>query len=192
MWPDSTRDTKGTMGCPSYPLYSRAGDEAPRTLVVGLGNPILSDDGVGIHVVRAVEARIADSRGPGPSSDVDFVEASVGGLRMLDVLAGYDRAIMVDAIQTRTGRPGEVYRLHASDLDASRHVGSTHDMSLTGALALGRRMGMVLPDDGNLVVLAVEAEDVLTFGEACTPRVAIAIPQVVQMVLDEVERQRVH
>jgi hydrogenase maturation protease len=161
-----------------------------KTLVVGLGNPILTDDGIGIHVVRTVESSIAGSRSPVDNSEVDFVEGSVGGLRLLDVLSGYDRVIMVDAIQTDGGRPGDVYRLHAGDLNASRHAGSTHDLTLPGALALGRRLGMDLPEDRHLIVLAIEAEDVLTFGESCTPSVAAAIPGVVQMVLDEIASTR--
>ena len=64
-------------------------------MVLGLGNPILSDDGVGIYVVRAVAAQCQ-------LDDVTFTEASVGGLRLLDVIAGYERVIVVDAIQTRT------------------------------------------------------------------------------------------
>jgi hydrogenase maturation protease len=67
-----------------------------KTLVLGLGNPILTDDKVGIHVVRAAAGHCS------PANGVTFAEASVGGLRLLDLLAGYDRAVMVDAIQTRS------------------------------------------------------------------------------------------
>jgi hydrogenase maturation protease len=150
-----------------------------KTLVLGLGNPILTDDGVGIHVVRA-----AASRCP-PFNNVVFAEASVGGLRLLDLLAGYERVIMVDAIQTRGGEPGEIYRLGPGDLQASLHSGSTHDLSLPGALVLGRRLDMKLPDDKDLIILAVEVEDVLTFGETCTPAVARAIPHAVELILAE-------
>ena len=151
-----------------------------KTLVLGLGNPILTDDGVGIQVVRAAAARYA------PANGVTFAEASVGGLRLLDALTGYERVILVDAIQTRGGQPGNIYRLTASDLPASLHSGSTHDLSLPAALDLGRRLGMKLPGVENLTFLAVEVEDVLTFGESCTPAVAEAIPRVVQLVLDQV------
>lgn len=151
-----------------------------RTVIIGLGNPILTDDGVGIHVVRAVAAQCQ-------RDDVTFAEASVGGLRLLDVIAGYERVIMVDAIQTRDGKAGNLYRLHPSDLEASLHSGSMHDLSLPGALALGRGMGMVLPDDEAIVIIAIEAEDVLIFGEVCTPAVATAIPRAVEAVLAELE-----
>ena len=120
-----------------------------------------------------------------PANGVTFAEASVGGLRLLDLLAGYDRVILVDAIQTRGSRPGDVYRLGPDDLQASLHSGSTHDLSLPAALALGRGIGMALPKDEDIVILAVEVEDVLNFGETCTAAVEAAIPRVVQMVLEE-------
>ncbi len=153
-----------------------------KTLVLGLGNPILTDDGVGIHVLRVVVACCQ-------RDDVAFAEASVGGLRLLDLLVGYDRLILVDAIQTPGGQPGQVYRLHPGDLRASLHSGSTHDLTLAGALALGRGIGMALPEDAAITILAVEVEDVLTFGETCTPPVAAVIPRVAEMVLEEIQAQ---
>lgn len=149
-----------------------------RTLVLGMGNTILCDDGVGIHVVRAATERCQ-------RYDVDFGEASVGGLRLLDVIGGYERIIMVDAIQTPNGKPGDVYCLHPNDVRAPLHAGSTHDLSLPGALALGRGMGLTLPKDEDFVIIAIEAEDVLTFGEECTPTVEAAIPRAVEAVLAE-------
>ena len=153
-----------------------------KTLVLGLGNPILADDGVGIHIVRAAAAHCS------LLNDVTFAEASVGGLRLLDLLAGYDRVILVDAIQTRDGQPGEFYWLDPGDLGPSLHSGCTHDLSLPSALSLGRRLGMNLPGDRDLTLLAVEVEDVLTIGETCTPAVARAIPQAAEAMLAEVKR----
>jgi len=157
-----------------------------KTLVLGLGNTILSDDGVGIHVVRAVASRITHHAS---RLGVTFVEASVGGLRLLDCLTGYERVIMVDAIQTRDGEPGDIHRLHPNDLRASLHAGSTHDLSLPGALALGRGLGLTLPDDEAIAIVAIEVEDVLTFGEHCTPAVTAAIPRAVEAVLAELEAE---
>jgi hydrogenase maturation protease len=148
-----------------------------KTLIVGLGNPILTDDGVGIHVVREMAARqLPDG--------VTCAEASVGGLRLLEVIADYDRVTIVDAIQTPGGKPGAIYRLRPNDLRGSLHVGSTHDLSLSDALTLGRAMGMKLPDDETIIILAIEVEDVLTFGEECTPVVAAAVPQATQRVVE--------
>jgi hydrogenase maturation protease len=150
-----------------------------KTLVLGLGNTILTDDGVGIHVVRAAATQCS------PMNGVTFALASVGGLRLLDVLAGYDQVVLVDAIQTQGGKPGEVYCLRPGELLQSLHSGSTHDLSLPGALALGRGMGMDLPNDEAISILAVEVEEVHTFGETCTPAVMAAIPGAVEVVLAE-------
>jgi hydrogenase maturation protease len=147
-------------------------------LVVGLGNPILTDDGIGIYAVRKLAECCR-------REDVDIAEASVGGLRLLDTLRGYEHVILVDAIQTRDGTPGDIHRLQPDDLRVSLHSGSTHDLSLPGALAFGRGLGMTLPEDDHLTILAVEVEDVLTFGEECTAEVTACIPRVVAAVLRE-------
>lgn len=151
-----------------------------KTLVLGMGNTILRDDGIGIHVVREAAER---SR----QENVDFSEASVGGLRILDVIQGYERVVMVDAIQTRHGQPGDIYRLYPQDLKVSLHAGSSHDVSLPAALALGRGMGWSLPDDGDFVIIAIEVEDPFTFGDTCTPAVAKAVPRAVDAVLAELK-----
>ena len=153
-------------------------ETAIKTLVLGLGNPILTDDGVGIHVVRAAAK-------PCSQSDVACTEASVGGLRLLEIISGYERVIIVDAIRTADGQPGDIYQLHPNDLRVSLHAGSTHDLSFPNALALGRSLSMPLPQDKDITILAVEVEDVTTFGETCTPHVEAAIPRLTQMVLDQ-------
>jgi len=166
-------------GCPQVEPDSLSEERSIlRTLVVGLGNPILTDDGVGICVVRELASRP-------PLPNVDLAEACVGGLRLLDILAGYERVILVDAIQTRGGTPGDIYRLHPTDLKVSLHAGSTHDLSLPGALAFGRGIGLTLPDDQNLTIIAIEVEDVLTFCEECTCAVRESVPGAVEVVVAE-------
>jgi hydrogenase maturation protease len=150
-----------------------------KTLVLGLGNPILTDDGVGIQVVKEAAIRCQ-------ACDVTFAQASLGGLRLLDALTGYDRVILVDAILTVDGKPGDIYRLGPGDVQASLHSDSTHDMSLPCALALGRKLGIKLPEDDAFTIIAVEAQDVLNFGETPTLAVAAALPAAVEMVLDTV------
>ena len=154
------------------------GAERPRTIVVGLGNPILTDDGIGPKVAQAVEKALQGRH------DVTVVEASVGGLELMELLVGYDRAVLIDAIMTCTGRCGDIYRLSLDQIEGAlptQNTASAHDMNLNTALRLGRALGLSLPQE--VVVLAVEAGDVATFGEACTPPVQAAIPRVVDIVL---------
>jgi hydrogenase maturation protease len=150
-----------------------------KILVLGLGNPILRDDGVGIAVARAVAGCL---KPPAPGDTVVVAEASVGGLRLLDWLAGYDRAVLIDAIQTAAGVPGAVYRLDSSQFAACRHASSSHDADLATALEIGRQLGLPLPAE--IQVIAVEAADVTTFGEDLTLAVAAAIPIAVEAVLN--------
>ena len=149
-----------------------------KTVVLGLGNPILTDDGVGIEVVRALQPRVDDPQ-------VTLHESSLGGLNLLDILVGYDRAIIVDAIQTRLGTTGDVYRLRADDFEPCLHVSCAHDLDFATALELGRKVGLRLP--GDITIVAVEVQDVITFGEKCTPEVQVAISTAVDMVLRELE-----
>ncbi len=157
------------------------------TLVLGLGNPILTDDGVGIQVVREVQSHLASSGEAGQGCV--FAEASVGGLRLLELLAGHGRAVLVDAIQRSGGKPGDICRLKIGDLRSSLHSGSTHDMTFAEALTFGRLLGMELPDDDAIDIVAIQVCDVLTFGEGCTSTVEEAIPQAVACVMGILREQ---
>jgi len=144
-----------------------------RTVVVGLGNPLLSDDGVGVLAARLLAERLV-------GAPVSIEESSWGGMRFLDLLAGFERAIIIDAIQWRRGPVGTVYRLSPDEAVPTVRAVSFHDISLGTALALGTRLGIPLPAE--IVFLAVEAGDILTVSEACSPEVSAALPEVVRRV----------
>lgn len=148
-----------------------------KTLVLGLGNAIVSDDAVGPRVARELERALFDS-------EVVVMEAGVGGLGIVDLIAGFDRVIIIDAIQTRYGLPGHIYKLDARAFLSSRHTGSAHDVDFATALALAERLGMPLPRE--IIVFAVEATDVTTFSEQCTPEVERAIPECVDLIMHEI------
>ena len=150
------------------------------TLVLGMGNPILSDDGVGLLVAdRLRESSLPDS--------VEVVQSEVGGLRLLELVRGFTRVIIIDALRSpaETGRhPGEVYRYEAKDFKGGHRYGSAHSIGLDTALELGHKLGYDMPED--VTVFAIEAEDVETFGEELSPPVAEAAERVITMVREEV------
>jgi len=146
-----------------------------KTLVLGLGNPILTDDGVGIRVAKELEHRL--------DHEVTVLETSLAGLDVLDLLAGYDRAIIIDAIQTVGGRAGEIYQLDREAFAATRHAASVHDVNFATALELGKKLGLALPS--RIEIFAIEAADTSRFSEECTPKVTEAIPLCVEMIIDE-------
>ncbi len=104
----------------------------------------------------------------------------------MERMAGFDRAIVIDAIQTGVG-PGTIHRLHPTSIPTQRSA-SAHDVNLPTALALGREAGLHLPNDEDILLVAVEAQDILTFGENCTPAVQAAIAPAVRQVLALLER----
>lgn len=165
---------RSSAGPRPWPGAAVTATERPeRIVVVGLGNPLLSDDGVGVHAARLLAERLA-------GAPVDVLQSSWGGMRFIDLLAGYDRAIIVDAIEWRRGPPGTVYRLTADEAIPTLRAVSYHDLSLGSALALGRALDIPLPAE--TVFFAVEAEVTRTFGETLTPAVEAALPEIVRRV----------
>ena len=166
---------------PSYqvaPLRScgapARGRRPRRTLVLGMGNPILSDDAIGILLASTLKPQL--ERIPG----VDVVEeCCVGGLNLLDMLEGYDRLIALDSIKTIGGVPGTWYAFDATALRETMNLRNVHDANFATTLALGRHMGMHLPDDRGCHVVAVEIADNMTFSEELTPELQAALPRIV-------------
>ena len=148
----------------------------PKILILGLGNPILSDDGAGCRTAAALKEKI---KTPG----IDIIEAGIAGLDVLDLLNGYDRAIIIDAIQTEKGQAGKIYRFGPGALADTRHTGNPHDTNIVTALELGIKLNLKMPDE--IVIFAIEAKDVTTFSEECTLPVRKAIPECVEMVMRE-------
>lgn len=155
---------------------------AQPNLVVGLGNEIARDDGVGILAARRLERLLAHR------DDVDVVALPWAGFALLDVLAGRRRAALVDCLCSGEHPPGTVVRLDEHDFRGSVRLNSFHDVNFPTALALGRRMGFSLP--GEIAIWAVEAAVVDEFGEGLSPPVAAAVDQVVGQVLRFMESQR--
>jgi hydrogenase maturation protease len=160
-------------------------DPQPRTVVIGLGNPLLGDDGVGWRVADEVEALLhADRAIPPGRPGVEIERLGVGGLRLMECLTGYEAAILVDAAEF-PGRPaGEVRSCSFEDLAefAAGHLDSAHDASLRTALALGRRLGAALP--ASIYAVTVQAHLTDEFSESLSPEVAAAIPAAAGAVID--------
>ncbi len=156
-----------------------------RTIVVGMGNTLLGDDGVGWRVADEVESWLAAERESGrPFDGVEVERLGVGGLRLMESLTGFDSAILVDAAEF-PGRPaGEVRLCSLDDLQdyAAGHLDSSHDASLRTALKLGRSLGAALP--ANIQTITVQACRTEVFGEQLSPEVAAAVPAAAQAVMD--------
>lgn len=148
-----------------------------KTLILGIGNTAITDDGVGCKVAQRLQRRL---RG---RSDITVKETAISGLSLLDEITGYERLIIIDAIQTRGGKPGDIYKLSPSDFKTGR-MAIIHDLGLVSTLELGRKLEMDMPRE--VVIFAIEAKEMATFSEKLSPEVEKAVPQAVEVVLKEV------
>jgi len=149
------------------------------TLILGIGNPILGDDGVGFHVAKELERLIKDDT-------MDIGDASTGGLNLLDIIMGYEKVVIIDAIKTEGGEPGEIYRLRPEDFSKSVHLAtSMHDLNFPTVIEIGNKL---MPEEmpREIVIFAIEVEEIEKFTEEMTTKVKEAVPKVVNLVLGEI------
>lgn len=151
------------------------------TRIIGLGNSILTDDGVGIYAVREVARRLEEAD---MSEQVDIVETEVGGFTLMELMAGWQKVVLLDAIQFEGLEPGAVVRIEPEDLHTSLRLRSVHDIDLPTALELGRRMGFNMP--AKLIVFGIQVQDMLTFGEFLTEPAERGLNEAVDLVLEEI------
>ena len=183
-----------------------------KTAVIGIGNSILSDDGVGIKAVNALKsmykakkasiggiynaagnseetecAEVCDNNrtefedtGACRSSFTEFIEVSSGGINLMEYMAGFQRAVVIDAIVTGRHKAGTVFKFIYPDIPYTRNTVSTHDMDLPAALELGKHLGISLPSE--IIIFAVEAKDTVNFGEELTVEVEKALEKVISEI----------
>lgn len=142
-----------------------------KTLVLGIGNDLLADDGAGIYAARLLKERLGER--------ADVVETSASGMSLLELFLGYDRAFLIDAIHTGRHRPGEVF-----DIDASLFTpctpASPHYVGLSDMFEIAKNLDLEFPSEVHVV--AIEVEDPLTIGGEVTESVRRAIPKLADHV----------
>ncbi len=145
-----------------------------RPLIIGLGNAVLGDDAVGLHVSRRVCELGAGS--------VDVVEAEVAGFALLDLMADRERIVIVDAIELAGHEAGEVLELSLFAARATTRLCAGHEIDLPTALELGRSLGLVVP--ARIYILGVVIKDARTMGETLSAPVASAVDRAARLSLD--------
>lgn len=155
----------------------------PQILILGLGNPILGDDGVGWKIAEAAQSLVIDRK---PPVEVDF--AALGGLRLMERMLGYQHVILVDCLETGSDPVGTVRSFPLSELanPTAGHTASPHDTSLITALQAAQDMGAEIPS--RVDVVTVEAKTSLDFSEQLSPEISAAVPVATAAVLRLLER----
>ena len=147
-----------------------------RTIILGVGNPICGDDGVGLHVVQQMRKHVDDP-------DVTMEETLTSGLPLVERLAGYDRAIIIDSIRDCNAEAGGVRRLTA-DAFASTMDLHPHGIDFGTALSYLKKISDEVPEIVVIGIVIGKCE----LAEQLSPAVAAAVPRAVEMVFGELER----
>jgi hydrogenase maturation protease len=144
------------------------------TLVLGIGNPILSDDAVGIKIAQRLEEE---------KPDVTVEQTNEAAIALLDLITDYDKLIIIDSIKTREGKAGELYKLTLADFKPNKDFTSSHGMDIATAFEVGKSLGCRMPQA--VSIYAVEVKDNENFSEQCTPELTKRIPSLVAQIIDE-------
>jgi hydrogenase maturation protease len=151
----------------------------PTVVILGLGNTMLTDDGVGVYAAREARTLVAED-------EIDVREAEIAGLALLDLLEGYRRAVVIDAVRDTRDAPGDVAVRELERFRPTSHLVAGHEIDLPTAVELGRRLGRPLPDE--LLVVGIRIEDDRTLSETCTPAVRAAIGPAARLAVELARR----
>lgn len=150
-----------------------------KTLIAGLGNPILGDDGVGWKVAEEIRKQLQQG------AAVDVICLSLGGMGLMEKLIGYQRAILVGAFAlSENDQIGSILIMKLSDLPhyTGFHTSSIRDTPLQNALEVGRAMGAFVPEVVDIVGIATNP--IQEFNTELSPPIAEAVPFAARIVLD--------
>ena len=147
-------------------------------LILGIGNEILTDDGIGPKLVQSLDK----SRLP---AHISYESASLGGLELLEIIQDFDTVFFIDAIRTLKDDPGSVYCYTPDDFKETLHLSNLHDINFLTALELGRRTGMKIPS--SIKIIAIEIKEDRVFSNSFSPVIQKLYPEILSKVQNMLE-----
>ncbi len=144
------------------------------TLVLGVGNDILTDDGIGPKLCDFLKEQYK-------GKSIQFEKLNVGGLEILEFIQGYETVIFIDAIKTVNGQIGDVYLFTPDDFKETLHLSNLHDTNFITALELGHSLGFEIPK--KMYIIAVEIKEDMVFSEYFTEELVIRYNEIKRKVV---------
>jgi hydrogenase maturation protease len=154
-------------------------EEKYATLILGLGNDILTDDGIGPKLVQKLEKDLIQA-------NVVLKTAAVGGLEIIEQIKDYRKVIIIDGIKTTNGVPGTVYHMNTGNYKETLHLSNFHDLTFLTALELAEQMEISLPEQ--IEILAIEIIEDLVFSNKFSQAIAKNYNQIYREVLEAVRK----
>ncbi len=148
-------------------------DKYNSTFIMGLGNPIVSDDAVGLLAAEAVYNRI---RKNGYKGKLSHANLTFAGWRIIDFVGGYNTLIIFDAIETNSDEPGNWYIIDPCKID-SFHLRNSHGLGLMESLQLAGENGYSVPSE--VIIFAITVENLFEFGETISVSLENKLPKII-------------
>ena len=153
--------------------------EKHHTLILGIGNDILTDDGIGPRLIQELKKTMDHPH-------VTFITATVGGLEILELIKGYAKVIILDAIKTKDGVPGTIYKYTPAQFKETLHLSNFHDVSFLSALDFAIKVKISIPKQ--IDIIAIEIVEDLIFSNEFSPAIAKKYKAILREVSDLVEK----
>jgi len=147
-----------------------------KTLILALGNPILSDDAAALEVADRLAWHLPD---------IDIIKSSAATMDLIPKLAGFNRLVVIDAIQLGSTPPGTLHRFSLEDFTGTIRISSPHDINFATAFEMAKKWGYDIPAD--IRIYGIEVEQLLKFSQGCTPRVAEKLDEIAQQIINELK-----
>ena len=149
-------------------------------LVLGLGNPIMGDDGVGIHVLR----RLKESTQP--RSQLEFKELGVGGIKLVEEILDYKTVFIIDSIESET-EVGVINEFSPEQFINTYHESTPHATNFITALELYKKLEPTrIPERIRVFTIGIKPD--FTFNEKLTPTVEAAASQLTMRLENEINQ----
>jgi hydrogenase maturation protease len=146
----------------------------PSILIMGVGNILLSDEGVGVHVVRAMQKmKLPDN--------VELLDGGTASMSFLDNLSSREKVIIIDAVKGND-KPGTIYRFTPSDITTQKEmVTSLHQIGILDSLNMAQFLGAA---PQNVIIYGIEPKE-LDWGMSLSSEIAAVIPRVIELIFKE-------
>ena len=147
-----------------------------KCILIGLGNPIMGDDQLGLIVAERVHKHL-------PGFDLEL--SCYNPLDVVDRISGYDKAVLIDSMVTGSFDPGTVKRVELDD-NCTLHCSTSHGLDLARALRMARACGACLPSE--IQIYGIEVKNPFTVGEGLCAELTGMLDAIVDTIVRDMSR----
>ena len=151
-------------------------------MVLGLGNEVLGDEGLGLKIVEDLKYSFS-------FPNLNYVKATRGGLEIIDYIKDYNEVVIVDTIATSKGQPGDIYYFTPENYRETLHLSSSHDVNFQTAIKTGEALGFNMP--GKIDIIAIEIIHDLELGQQFSNNILEKYDEIMLEVMNFIRKKDV-